>query len=99
MVKIIPIIDRVNDCVLRLFSSVNLFFVIIIESAIIERWRITASCFDTSNFLEELCKYMRESRSFPVTFIRHACGSLFVFPNTLSHSTLLKTTNSKRYKF
>lgn len=37
MVKIIPIIDRVNDCVLRLFSSVNLFFVIIIESAIIER--------------------------------------------------------------
>lgn len=55
MVKIIPIIDRVNDCVLRLFSSVNLFFVIIIESAIIERWRITASCFDTSNFLEELC--------------------------------------------
>ena len=27
------------------------------------------------------------------------CGSLFVFPNTLSHSTLLKTTNSKRYKF
>lgn len=29
----------------------------------------------------------------------HACGSLFVFPNTLSHSTLLKTTNSKRYKF
>ena len=36
MVKIIPIIDRVNDCVLRLFSSVNLFFVIIIESAIIE---------------------------------------------------------------
>ena len=64
MVKIIPIIDRVNDCVLRLFSSVNLFFVIIIESAIIERWRITASCFDTSNFLEELCKNMRESRSF-----------------------------------
>ena len=31
---------------------------------------------------------------------RHGlCGSLFVFPNTLSHSTLLKTTNSKRYKF
>lgn len=27
------------------------------------------------------------------------CGSLFVSPNTLSHSTLLKTTNSKRYKF
>lgn len=72
MVKIIPIIDRVNDCVLRLFSSVNLFFVIIIESAIIERWRITASCFDTSIFLEELCKNMRESRSFPVTFIRYS---------------------------
>lgn len=34
-----------------------------------------------------------------VYFIYHACGSLFVFPNTLSHSTLLKTTNSKRYKF
>lgn len=28
-----------------------------------------------------------------------ACGSLFMSPNTLSHSTLLKTTNSKRYKF
>lgn len=28
-----------------------------------------------------------------------SCGSLFVLPNTLSHSTLLKTTNSKRYKF
>ena len=27
------------------------------------------------------------------------CGSILVFPNTLSHSTLLKTTNSKRYKF
>lgn len=27
------------------------------------------------------------------------CGSLFMSPNTLSHSTLLKTTNSKRYKF
>lgn len=31
--------------------------------------------------------------------IRHACGSLFISPNTLSYSTLLKTTNSKRYKF
>ena len=31
--------------------------------------------------------------------VNHSCGSLFVFPNTLSHSTLLKTTNSKRYKF
>lgn len=30
---------------------------------------------------------------------RIPCGSLFVSPNTLSHSTLLKTTNSKRYKF
>ena len=29
----------------------------------------------------------------------HACGSLFISPNTLSYSTLLKTTNSKRYKF
>ena len=28
-----------------------------------------------------------------------SCGSILVFPNTLSHSTLLKTTNSKRYKF
>ena len=28
-----------------------------------------------------------------------SCGSLFISPNTLSHSTLLKTTNSKRYKF
>ena len=28
-----------------------------------------------------------------------ACGSLFISPNTLSYSTLLKTTNSKRYKF
>lgn len=25
--------------------------------------------------------------------------SLFISPNTLSYSTLLKTTNSKRYKF
>lgn len=30
---------------------------------------------------------------------RYACGSLFISPNTLSYSTLLKTTNSKRYKF
>ena len=29
----------------------------------------------------------------------NSCGSLFISPNTLSHSTLLKTTNSKRYKF
>ena len=28
-----------------------------------------------------------------------SCGSLFVSPNTLSHSILLKTKNSKRYKF
>lgn len=28
-----------------------------------------------------------------------SCGSLFISPNTLSYSTLLKTTNSKRYKF
>lgn len=32
-------------------------------------------------------------------FHGHACGSLFISPNTLSYSTLLKTTNSKRYKF
>ena len=31
--------------------------------------------------------------------ILHACGSLFVYSNTLSHNTFLKTTNSKRYKF
>ncbi len=31
--------------------------------------------------------------------ILFACGSLFVSSNTLSHSILLKTTNSKRYKF
>lgn len=40
MVKIIPIIDRVNDCVLRLFSSVNLFFVIILKSATIIQYTI-----------------------------------------------------------
>ena len=33
------------------------------------------------------------------TIIWHACGRLFISPNTLSHSTILKTTNSKRYKF
>ena len=29
----------------------------------------------------------------------YSLGSLFISPNTLSYSTLLKTTNSKRYKF
>ena len=28
----------------------------------------------------------------------HSCGSLFISSNTLSHNTLLKTTNSKRHK-
>ena len=35
----------------------------------------------------------------PITRWDYSCGSLFISPNTLSYSTLLKTTNSKRYKF